>query len=134
LKNPFGYYCFLLVIVVVALTSIVPALMMAGFMGKNLIPSARVATLIALAGGAVAGAFSHPRRLISWRGIIVGIVYNLAALWALLLYASWGRSALLSFELAFPLVVALLPAAGIYYLLSKIGRRPRAKGTDSKPA
>jgi hypothetical protein len=129
-KNPLRYYCFLFVIVVIALTSIVPALMMAGFLGKSLIPSLRVATLIALGGGAVAGAFSHPKRLISWRGIIVGIVYNLAALWALRLYASapWGsRSALLTFEVAFPLVVALLPAAGIYYLLSKIGRRPRAK-------
>jgi hypothetical protein len=122
-----GYYCFLFVIVVITLTSIVPALMMAGFLGKSLIPSPRVATLIALAGGAVAGAFSHPRRLISGRGMIVGIVYNLAALWALLLYTRWGRMALLTFELVFPLVVALLPAAGIYYLLSKIGRRPRAR-------
>ncbi len=132
MKNPFGYYCFLFVIVAIALTSIIPALMAVGFMGKNLMPSPRVATLIALGGGAVAGAFSHPKRLISGRGMIVGIVYNLSALWALLLYARWGHSALLTFELAFPLVVALLPAVGVYYVL-KIGRRPQPRDADSQP-
>jgi hypothetical protein len=133
LKNPFGYYCFLFVVVVTALTSVVPALMMAGFLGKGLVLAPRVATLIALGGGAVAGAFSHPRRLVSWQGLIVGIVYNLAALWALHLYSSpaWGGSkALLSFEVLFPLVVALLPAVGVYYLLSRIRRRPQSKEID----
>lgn len=137
LKNPLGYYCFLFVVVVIALTSLVPALMMAGLMGKSLTLSPRVATLIALGGGAVAGVLSHPKRLISWRGLIVGVVYNLAALWALHLYSSpaWGGSrALLSFEVMFPLVLALVPAVGVYYLLSRIRRRPRAKNTGSEPA
>ncbi len=134
MRNPFGYYCFLFVVIIIALTSVVPAFMMAGFLGQSLMLSSRVASLIALGGGALAGVFSHPRRLVSWRGLIVGIVYNLAALWAMILYASWGRSALLSFEVIFPLVVALLPAAGVYYLLSRVGCRPQAKDADSRPA
>lgn len=133
MKNPFGYYCFLFVVVVIALTSVVPALMMAGFLGERLVLPPLVATLVALGGGAIAGALSHPRRLVSWQGLIVGVVYNMAALWALRLYSSpaWGGSeALLSFEVIFPLVVALLPAVGVYYLLLRIRRRPQPKEID----
>lgn len=115
-RHPLGDYYLLALIVIVTLTSIVPAMVIAGFIEAEP-PSRGVATLIAAAGGILAGAIGAPR-LFSWKAILVATVYNVALLWATMAYLS-VHMLVLDIELAVPLLVAALPAAALYFLLSR---------------
>ncbi len=120
-KKLFGDYYLLAVLVIIMLTAIVPALAVTGFLSSATL-SREVGTLIALVGGAVAGAIASPRANFSWKGIIVGIVYGVGTLWATILYTQ-ARSSILKIEIAVPLLIGAIPAVIVYLILSRLPRK-----------
>jgi hypothetical protein len=116
--NLLGNYFLLAVLVIISLTAIVPALMVTGFLpGATLTREA--GTLIALVGGAAAGAVANPKARFSPKGMMVGIAYGLGSLWATIFYTQ-ARTSIIKIELIIPLALGFIPAFAVYYLLSRI--------------
>ena len=65
MKNPFGNYALLSAVAVTTLTSIVPGLMLNGFIDARVVTCSETETLLALGGGALAGTLAYPARLFS---------------------------------------------------------------------
>ncbi len=118
--NLLGKYAQIVAIAIVACTAVLPALILAGFLPNGSL-SYQTATIIALIGGAIAGAIADPFAIFSWKGMIVGIVYNLGALWATIFYTEY-RTSILRIELAIPLLLGGIPAVIVFFLLSKLGK------------
>ena len=118
--NLFGHYYTIVVLTIFALSAVMPALIISGFLPRlSLTPD--VASVIAFVGGAVAGALSSADRIFSWKGMIVGIVYSLSTLWATIFYTQ-ARTSIFRIEIAIPLILAGIPAGIVYLLLSRISR------------
>ncbi len=117
-RNLFGDRFLLAVLVIISLTTVVPSLMVTGFFpGATLTREA--GTLIALVGGAVAGAIANPKVRFSPKGMLVGLVYGLGTLWATIFYTQ-ARTSIIKIELIIPLALGLIPAFAVYYLLSRV--------------
>jgi hypothetical protein len=116
--NLFGNYFLPAVLVIIGLTTVAPALMVTGFLpGATLTREA--GTLIALVGGAVAGAIANPKARLSPKGMMVGAVYGLGTLWATILYTQ-ARTSIIKIELIIPLGLGIIPAFAVYYVLSQV--------------
>jgi hypothetical protein len=107
-------------LVIVAVTSITPALIYTDvFSGKSVSSSPVIVLIVALIGGAVAGAlFSRAIPTPYWKGILIGIVLNVGVLLATIVYIQ-ARTELFKIELVIPLGLGSLPALGLYYLLAR---------------
>jgi len=107
---------FIVALVIITLTTIVPALMITGFFGEIAL-SRDTATIIALVGGAVAGAIADSKQRL--RGVLVGITFGVATLWSGILYFQ-ARGSIIKIEMVIPLLGGLIPAAAVYYVLSRL--------------
>lgn len=118
MKNPLGKNYLLIVIVIVTLSSIIPALMITGFIEKIIIPGYEVATIIAIGGGILAGAFITTHRIFTIKGMLLGLIFNLGVLWATILYTQ-VRTSILRIEIVVPLILGSLPAIMVYFVFFK---------------
>jgi hypothetical protein len=119
-KNLFERPIMRAAVVIVTLTSIFPALMLAGFFPKiNIISSPVIGLIVALIGGAVAGGlFAHTTRIARWKGVLMGVVLNIGTLGATILYVQ-NRSKVFSIEIAIPLALGSLPALALYFVMGR---------------
>ena len=115
MKNPLGKNNFIIVIIVVALTAIIPGLMISGFISKYFVPSYEVATIIAAIGVILAGAFITNSNIFTFKGILLGLIYNLGVLWTTILYTQM-RTSILKIEMAVPILLGGIPAIVVYLI------------------
>jgi hypothetical protein len=107
-------------IVIITLTSVIPALTLAGFFPKVIL-SQEITAVIAAIGGAVAGALvARQNAYPYWKGVLIGIVLNLGVLWTTTVYVQ-ARTSLFKIEIVIPLLLGSLPALLLYVLL--IGKK-----------
>ena len=119
-----GKYTFYLAIGVVALTAVLPAMALTGFLPMDIFSTTMSTTLFSAVVGAVAGLFYIPGRKISWRGSILGLLLNVGILWAVILY-TMNRQTILRLELAIPLLLGVIPAFGVNALLVRLFERQK---------
>jgi hypothetical protein len=114
-QSPFGKHVLAAACGVIFFTSIIPAMMEAGFY-NNIFPTRAAATVVAVIGGAIAGIIAYPSSKSYVKGILIGILWGLGVLWTTIIYMQ-GKDWVLSNEFMLPLMIGSLPAWGLYRLL-----------------
>jgi hypothetical protein len=114
-------YRLIAVLTMIVVSSILPAFILSGFLPNTVHLTNELATLIALIGGAIAGAISNPDKLFTWKGMVVGFVYSLGTLWAAIFYMQ-SRTSIFKFEILIPMIVGGMPALVVYFLLSGVSK------------
>jgi hypothetical protein len=115
MKNPLGKNNLLIVIIVVALSAIIPGLIITGFIGINLFSDYVIPTVIAALGGILAGAFITNSNIFTFKGMLLGFLYNIGVLWATILYTQM-RTSIFKIEIAVPILLGGIPAIVVYLI------------------
>jgi hypothetical protein len=115
MTNPLGKNNLLIVIIIVALSAIIPGLMITGFVGINLFSNYEIPTIIAALGGILAGAFITNSKIFTFKGMLLGFLYNIGVLWATILYTQM-RTTIIKIEIVVPILLGGLPAIIVYLI------------------
>lgn len=120
-------------IVILTLSTLFPALDLAGFREGPGWFSLPVCLLIAAVGGSVAGAIFYPGFRFWYVGMLCGGIIGVSCLLATFLYVL-PRQEIYSFEVMFPIILGALPGFLLYYILMRCLVLARAAAVDRADA